>query len=73
MNWPSDRSSISGQGDRVCHNTLWPFSKVYYNWRVAEGIYEPGKDFHSIRKDFYQSLKSAKVDYAARVVLMGTR
>ena len=47
------------------------FSKVYYNWRVSEGIYEPGKDFHSIRKDFYQSMKSAKVDYAARVVLMG--
>ena len=47
------------------------FSKVYYNWRVSEKIYEPGKDFQSIRKDFYQSLKSAKVDYAARVVLMG--
>lgn len=47
------------------------FSKVYYNWRVAAEIYEPGKDFHSLRKDFYQSLKSAKVDYAARVVLMG--
>jgi hypothetical protein len=29
------------------------FSKVYHNWRVAEGIYERGKDFHSIRKDFW--------------------
>ena len=31
----------------------------------------PGKDAHSLRKVFYQSLKSGKVDYAARVVLMG--
>ena len=47
------------------------FSKIYFNWRCAEKIYEPGKDFHSLRKDFYQSMKSAKVDYAARVVLLG--
>jgi hypothetical protein len=47
------------------------FSKIYYNWRCAQGIYEQGKDFHSLRKDFYQSLRSAKVDYAARIRLMG--
>ena len=47
------------------------FSKKYHNWRRTEGIYEPGKDFHSLRKDFYQAMKAAKVDYAARVVLMG--
>ena len=47
------------------------FSKIYHNWRYAEKIYEPGKDFHSLRKDFYQGLKSARVDYAARIVLLG--
>lgn len=33
--------------------------------------YKPGKDAHSLRKDFYQSLKSARVAYVARVVLTG--
>ncbi len=47
------------------------YSKAYHNWRRAEGIYEPGKDFHSLRKDFYQDLKRARVDYAARTVLLG--
>lgn len=47
------------------------YSKIYHNWRRAQDIYEPGKDFHSLRKDYYQDLKGAGVDYAARVVLMG--
>jgi hypothetical protein len=47
------------------------FSKTYHNWRRSMGIYEAGKDFHSLQKDFYQDLKGARVDYAARVVLMG--
>jgi hypothetical protein len=47
------------------------FSKQFHQWRHDNGIYMPGKDAHSLRKDFYQSLKNGKVDYAARIVLMG--
>ncbi|WP_093256784.1 hypothetical protein [Rubrimonas cliftonensis] len=47
------------------------FSKLFHKWRRENGIYMAGKDAHSLRKDFYQSLKSGGVDYAARIVLMG--
>ncbi len=47
------------------------FSKLYHNYRVAEGIYERGQDHHSLRKDFYQDLRSGGVDYAIRVRMMG--
>ncbi len=47
------------------------FSKRYHNYRVSQAVYERGQDHHSLRKDFYQSLRSGKVDYAIRVRLMG--
>ena len=47
------------------------FSKRYHNYRTAEGLYQLGKDFHSLRKDFYQDLRAAQVDYPVRVHLMG--
>jgi integrase len=50
-------------------SSIW--TKRFHRWRVREGIYHPKKDIHSLRSDFYQSLKKGGVDYAARQVLMG--
>jgi integrase len=47
------------------------FSKIFHKWRHDNDVYMAGKDAHSLREDFYQSLKAGGVDYAARIVLMG--
>lgn len=47
------------------------FSKTYHNYRKSEQIYEAGKDFHSLRKDFYQSMPPAATDLMVRIQLMG--
>ena len=47
------------------------FSKRFSRYREDEGLYDPQRDYHSLRKDFNRSLKHAKIPLAARKALMG--
>jgi hypothetical protein len=47
------------------------FTKRFARYREDEGLYDPQRDYHSLRKDFNGSMKRAGVPVAARKALMG--
>ncbi|KUF11348.1 hypothetical protein AVJ23_06140 [Pseudoponticoccus marisrubri] len=47
------------------------FSKRFTNYRKRCGIYDPVRDFHSLRKDFQTKLTRAGVPYHSRKLLIG--
>jgi integrase len=47
------------------------FTKRFARYREDEGLYDPQRDYHSLRKDFNGSMKRAGVPIAARKALMG--
>lgn len=57
-----DRDRLSG-----------PFSKAFTAYRQENGLYEPQRDFHSLRADFNVGMKRADVILEVRKKLMGHR
>lgn len=47
------------------------FTKIFSNYRVAEGLYDPLRPFHSLRTDFNVNMKRAAVPLNTRKQLMG--
>jgi len=60
----SDRGAATGRFTDI-------FSKRFRRYRDAEGLYDPQRDFHALRKDFNVGLRARGVYWAARRRLMG--
>ncbi len=47
------------------------FSKRFSHYRFRQGVYDPQRDFHSLRKDFNVELKGKGVPWSSRKRLLG--
>jgi integrase len=47
------------------------FTKTFTRYRIEVGVYDPNRDFHSLRQDFNVTLTDAGVDLPVRKLLMG--
>ncbi|SEA96237.1 site-specific integrase [Rubrimonas cliftonensis] len=61
-----DRGDARGRKSEV-------FSSLFTDYRRDQGVYDPQRDFHSLRKDFNVGMKRRKVGLEIRKRLMGHR